>query len=186
MIGQNEYFKLVTMGSGGLVEVADSRTDDDRRDAELYLRGQFGFGLANQIKTTLRLHLSEGGSRYLYCKFHIRQERIVNHPCFWYFVAYLDPKLMRFADPVFLVPSTVMHTHGISGRDGNAVHFVLRANMEPNARDLWVPYRVNTLDLGKRVLQVMKDLEKQQKHSKELLLSLPELGPDVIWLRKAA
>jgi len=49
-----------------------------------------------------------------------------------------------------------------------------------------VPYRANTLDLGKRVLQVMKDLEKQQKHSKELLLSLPEFGPDVIWLRKAA
>jgi hypothetical protein len=186
VIGQNEYAKLVMMGSGGLAEVADPKTDDDRRDAETHVRGKYGFALANQIKTTLRLRMSKGGSKYLVCEFHVRPERIVNNPYFWYFIAHLDSKLMRFADPVFFVPSTVMHTHAAAGRVGKDRHFQFLANMEPKGRDLWVPYRVTPLDLGKRVLEVMEDLSKQQKHNKKPLLSLPSFSPDVVWLRRAA
>lgn len=58
--------------------------------------------------------------------------------------------------------------------------------MEPSGRDLWVPYRVNTLDLGRRVLEVMKELSRQQRGDKDLLLPLRQIDSDVVWLRKAA
>jgi len=186
VIGQNEWAKLVMVGTGGAVEVAVTVTDDERRDGETHIRGQFGFALANQIKTTTQLHISKGGSKYLVCKFSVLPERIVNHPCYWYFIAYFDLKLMRFADPVFFVPSTVMHTHATSGRDGRMQHYILEANMEPNGRDLWVPHRVNTLDLGKKVLETMNDLQKQVKRNKNLSLAIPSIDPDVRWVRKAA
>jgi len=186
VIGQSEFAKLVMMGTGGAVEVAATLTDDDRRDAEIHVRGHYGFALANQIKTTMELHRSEGGSRYLICKFPIRPERIVNDPYFWYVVAHLDPKLMRFADPVFFVPSTEMHTHARDGWIGNKRHFKFVANMDPNSRDRWVARRVNTLDLGKKVLETIEELEKQAKHTKNLLLPLPLADPSLLWLRKAA
>ena len=58
--------------------------------------------------------------------------------------------------------------------------------MEPSGRDLWVPHRVNTLDLGRRVLEVMEELSRQQRGDRDLLLPLRQIDSDVVWLRKAA
>jgi len=91
------------LGSGGRIEVAAPLTDDERRDYEIHVHGQYGFGIAAQMKSVRNLRRQRGGrARYMHCMFPVRATRIVNSPYFWYFIARLDIKLMRLDDPVFL------------------------------------------------------------------------------------
>ncbi len=72
---------------------------------EIHIRGRFGTGLAFQVKSTTYRHRQ--GSRQAYLiniHFTVPQERLISHALFWYFLAYLDPETMAFADPVFLIP----------------------------------------------------------------------------------
>ena len=162
MIVQQEFSKLVMMGSKGRIELAPPLTDDERRDYELHVRGQYGFGIAAQVKSTMMLHRYGGHARYLRIFFPVRATRVVNNPFYWYFIAYLDPTLMRLADPVFLIPSTEFHKHAAPKRKGAFWTFTFAANMEAKTRDHWHPYRVNTLDLGEKVLEVMADLKRRR------------------------
>src|ERR1700694_5788168 len=118
LIVQQEFAKLLMMGSRGRIEVASPLTDDERRDYEIHVRGQYGFGLAIQVKSTIGLHRRGGNAHYLRILFPVRATRVVNNPLYWYFFASLDPKLMRFADPVFLIPSKEFHEHAAPKRHG--------------------------------------------------------------------
>jgi len=69
---------------------------------------------------------------------------------------------MRFADPVFIVPSAEVHEHAIPHLHGDTWHFDFHASLGPDARDGWVSDRVNTLDVGKRILAIIADLERDQ------------------------
>src|SRR6202521_5119915 len=129
LIVQQEFAKLVMMGSNGRIELAPPLTDDERRDWELHVRGQYGFGLAVQVKSTMALHRLGGNARYLGVYFQGRATRVVNDPLFWYFFAYLDPKLMRLADPAFLVPSTELHRRAEVGPHGAFRTFAFQASM---------------------------------------------------------
>jgi hypothetical protein len=182
LIVQQEFAKLLMMGSRGLIEVASPLSDDERRDYEIHVRGQYGFGLAFQVKSAMGLRLVGGTARYLRINFPVRAARLVNNPLYWYFFAYLDPTLMRFADPVFLIPSTVFHEHAAPKRHGDFWTFTMMASMEAITRDYWHPYRVNTLDLGARVLEIMRELQKHAvpEQAAELLAV-----PDVVWAQAA-
>lgn len=187
IIAQNEFAKLLMMGSGGLIELAAPLSDEERRDFEVHLHGMFGSALAVQVKSVMQLaHLSRN-ARYLRTRISVRASRLVSHPLFWYFFAFLDPKTMRFADPAFLVPSLQLHEAANPARRGEFWNFTFEASMEPGSHDRWVPNRVNTLDLGKRAVSIMK----------EQASSLPRLRgsvgvrvgpllalPDVVLLRK--
>jgi len=162
LIAQQEFAKLVMMGSRGRIELAPPMTDDERRDYELHVRGQYGFGLAVQVKSTMVLHKLGGQAHYLRCYFPVRATRVVNNPFYWYFIAYLDPTLMRLADPVFLIPSTEFHKHAAPHRKGAFWTFTMVASMEAKTRDHWHPYRVNTLDLGQKVLDIFADLKRRR------------------------
>jgi hypothetical protein len=187
IIAQNEFAKLLMMGSRGLIELAAPLTDEERRDFEVHLHGMFGSALAVQVKSVMQLaHLSRN-ARYLRTRITVRASRLVSDPLFWYFFAFLDPKTMRFADPTFLVPSLLMHEAANPTRRGGFWNFTFEASMEPGSHDRWVPNRVNTLDLGKRAVAIMKAQAS----------SLPRLGgsvgvgvgpllalPDVVLVRK--
>lgn len=182
LIVQQEFAKLLMLGSGGRIEVAAPLTDDERRDYEIHVRGQYGFGLAVQVKSVRNLRRNRGGkARYMHCMFPVRATRVVNNPYYWYFIAQLDIKLMRFADPVFLIPSAVFHKIADPQRKGAFWWFVMGANMEKRTRDKWEPYRVDTLKLGGLVLKIMRDLRRRGNFARPSaeILSLP----DSIWVQ---
>lgn len=160
-IAQMEFAKLLMMGSDGKLEVASPMSDDERRDAEVHLHGEFGQGLAFQVKSSMQLHLRPHlVTELLFVHFSVARKRVISDPRFWYFFAYLDRKTMAFRDPVFLVDSVTVHQHAIPRLRGDTWHFGFQASMGPRARDMWVPYRVPTDDVGRRVLEVMRDLKR--------------------------
>jgi len=160
LIVQQEFAKLLMLGSGGRLEVATPMTDDERRDYEIHVHGQYGFGIAAQIKSVRQLQ-THGRARNLVCQFPVRATRLANNPYFWYFIAYLDLRLMRFGDPVFVIPSAEFHKHAAPMRRGAFWTFHMNANMDPRSRDQWRQFRVDPLDLGHRVLAIMNDLRKK-------------------------
>jgi hypothetical protein len=131
-IGQTEAAKLMMMGSDGELEVASPVSDDDQRDQEVHVRGQFGLAAALQIKTTGRVGIP-GAPYRLNFAFNVRRERIVTHPLFWYLFAYLDPKKMAFGDPVFLVSSALVRA-GLR-QSGGKTYIDFAASMRPTSND---------------------------------------------------
>jgi len=186
---------LAVLGSDGLLEVARQSTDDDRRDADVHRRSDFGLNLGYQIKSALHVDHPWAVDR-LHIRFTVLKDRLVTHPLFWYFFAYLDPQIMRFADPVFIIPSAEVHKHAIPHLHGDTWHFDFDASLGPDSHDRWLPYRVSTLEVGKRILAIIADLERDQA----LGLSLSALrehfpflaagglgaGSNAIWVRRAA
>ena len=176
LIAQQEFAKLVMMGSKGRIELAPPLTDDERRDWELHVRGQFGFGLAVQVKSTMHLH-RRGRSLELHSAFQVPIKNLISSPLFYYFLGYLDPELMRLADPVFLIPSTVFHKHAAPSRYGADMVFHFVANMLSSSRGVWQPYKVNTLELGEKLLEIMADLKRRRvtlDQAPAAVLSVPD------------
>lgn len=159
ILAEYEFTKLAVMGSDGELEISRPATDDDRRDADVHRRGDFGLGLAYQIKSATGV-LHPWAADLLHIRFTVLKDRLVTHPLFFYFFAFLDPAIMRFADPVFIVPSAAVHQHAIPHLHGDTWHFDFHASLGPNARDHWFPYRVGTLEVGQRILAIIRDLEK--------------------------
>jgi hypothetical protein len=176
LIVQQEFAKLVMMGSKGRIEMAPPLTDDERRDWELHIRGQFGFGVAVQVKSTMHIQTKGRVSPILHCFFQVPIKHLVASPYFYYFLAYLDPKLMRLADPVFLIPSSVFHKYASPKRHGAYMQFTFMGNLTPNSHDRWRPYQVNTLDLGEKVLEIMADLRRHRipVDQAAAILSMPD------------
>ncbi len=181
VIAQNEFIKFLMMGSGGRLEAAAPLTDEERRDFEIHIHGQFGVALAIQVKSVMQLtHLSKN-VRSLRSFFKVRASDLVNDPLFYYFYAFLDPVSMGLMDPTFLVPSTVFHAQASPVRHGDFWRFSFEASMEPDSHDKWVAYRVNVADLGHKVLSILEELRRQQTTSPAAgrLLQVPGL----IWAR---
>ena len=156
VIAQNEFAKLLMMGSRGLIELAAPLTDEERRDFEIHIHGSYGSALAVQVKSVTELVRLSKNVRGLHCQFTVRAFRVVNDPLFWYFFACLDRQTMRFVDPTFLVPSNIVHQQASPVKTGAFWEFTVQASMEPGSNDRWTPYRVNTLDLGKKALAIMR------------------------------
>jgi hypothetical protein len=159
LIVQFELAKYLMLGSLGLVELAAPMSDDERRDYEIHLRGWYGAALSCQVKSSLQLHRMSRSARYLYIIFDVRAGRLVSDPFYWYFFAYLDSKTMRLADPTFLVPSHDFHRLAAPRLRNGSWWFTMAASMEMRSRDKWHPYRVRTLDLGQRMLEIMTQLK---------------------------
>ena len=156
VIAQNEFAKLLMMGSRGLIELAAPLTDEERRDFEIHIHGSYGSALAVQVKSVTELVRLSKNVRGLHCQFTVRAARVVNDPSFWYFFACLDRQTMRFVDPTFMVPSNIVHQQASPVKTGAFWEFTVQASMELGSNDRWTPYRVNTLDLGKKALAIMR------------------------------
>ena len=182
VVTQNEFAKLVMMGSRGRIELAAPLTDEERRDFEVHVHGGYGSAVAIQVKSAMQLTRLSVNALYLRVYFTVRASRVVNDPMFWYFLAYFNPTSMRFQDPTFLVPSQFLHEHASPKKKGDEWHFIFQASMEPGSHDRWEPYRVSELALGTKVMQVVEDLRKLRgSHDASHLLQVPEL----IWARPA-
>jgi len=161
VIGQFLAAVLMMLGSDGLLEVAAPMSDDERRDQEIHIRGLFGLGLALQVKTSTYRHIYQRDIHpRLQVQFSVVAKRLVDHPLFWYLFAYLDTEKMCLGDPLFLVPSAIVHKHGFAKQKGGRWHFELQASMSPTAHDIWAPWQVPSRDLGKRVLEIIREAMK--------------------------
>ena len=153
IITQCELAKILIITSDGMLEVALPLTDDDRRDMEIHMRGKFARSIAFQVKSTL--HLAHRFKAYqLSMFFSVPKDRLISHPNFWYFFGYFDMKAMAFANPVFIVPSAEVHSHAAPHLDGDRWTFNFGASLDPDSEDRWVPFRVQTHEVGKRVLDI--------------------------------
>jgi len=156
IITQCELAKILIITSDGVLEVAFPLTDDDRRDMEIHLRGKFARSVALQVKSTA--HLEHRFKAYqLSMFFSVPKDRLITHPNFWYFFGYFDMKAMAFANPVFIVPSAEVHSHASPRLDGNRWTFNFSASLDPDSQDHWVPFRVQTDEVGVRVLDIFRD-----------------------------
>jgi len=158
IITESEFVKFGVLGSDGELEFSRPATDDDRRDADVHRRGDFSLGLGFQVKSALQVG-HPWAADLLHIRFTVLKDRLISHPLFFYFFAYLDVRIMRLADPVFIVPSAEVHQHAIPHLHGDSWHFDFHASLGPRANDRWVPYRVETLQVGKRILSIIHDLE---------------------------
>ena len=182
VIAQNEFAKLVMIGSGGKIELAAPLTDEERRDFEIHILGQYGSALAMQVKSALEIATLGGHAQYLRIHFDVRASRLVSNPQFWYFCAFLNPAIMRFADPTFLIPSEEFHRHANPSLKGDTWHFTLEASMEAESRDRWTPYRIEQKRLGKKVMAITRDLIRVGS-TPQAASELLEI-PGMIWARR--
>jgi hypothetical protein len=181
LIVENEFAKFLMVGSGGKIELAKPVSDDEARDYEIHIQGQYGMGFACQVKSAMSLHKMSKNVRYINIFFDIPVERLVNSPFYWYFVAYLDPKSMGLADPTFLIPSEDFHRLAAPIQRSGMWRFSMAASMEAKSRDRWNPYRVATLELGERVLEISRELKRT--HSRATLPARLLAMPDVMMVR---
>lgn len=161
LIGETEASKILMMSSDGDLELDLPATDDERRDREVHERGHFGLSIALQVKVTMYLDKRPGNeSPILHIQFTVEADRLVSHPLFWYLLAYLDPETMTFRDPIFLVDSKTLHEHAWKKRIGKKIHLEFQGSLSSTSKDVWAPFRVSRKDLGKRVLQIIREAEK--------------------------
>jgi hypothetical protein len=157
-IAQNEFAKFAILGSNGELELDPALTDDDGRDVEVHRRRRFGLAISIQVKSVLKLQWNHK-TRSLRSTFHIPEAQLGGNRYFWFFFAFLDPTLMEFADPCFLVPSLALYRRAPRGRSGKLIRFTFDASMWPASRDQWSRYRVETRQIGQRLLAILHELE---------------------------
>ncbi len=182
-----DFVKYVTLGSDGQAEVSRPSADDERRDADVHRRGDFDLNVFFQIKSAEEVEHPWAADR-LHIRFTVRKDRLITHPNFWYYLAFLDLRIQGTGSPVFIVPSIEIHEHAIPHLHGDTWHFDFHASLGPNAHDRWVRWRVNTLDIGKRVLSIIDDFENRKATSSPLAegkILLPQIfPPDLLWVRR--
>ena len=179
-IAEREFMKLLMLGSEGALEVLAPVTDDERRDLETHIRGQFTPGFIFQVKSTTYLD-RRFKARRLSIHFPVAKDRLISHPLFWYFFGYLDVDAMGFADPVFPVPSLEVHQHATPELRGDTWSFNFGASLEPDANDYWRKHQHPTKEVGRYILQELR----AQKPAKTPLFtagSVQELPPGSIWV----
>ncbi len=171
--------KLLMLGSGGELEVMAPATDDERRDLEAHIRGQFTPGFIFQVKSTTYLD-RRFKARRLSIHFPVAEDRLVSHPLFWYFFAYLDIDAMGFDDPVFPVPSAEVHAHASPELRDKTWSFNFGASLEPDADDYWRKFQCEKKDVGR---QILKALRAQKSAGTPLLAAgvSEKLPPGSIW-----
>ena len=156
-IGQFVFLATALVTGRGQLEVYTPAVDNEGRDAEVrrHLKRTAGIGI--QVKVTFGTSLNNGRGTYLSLRFAIHEKRVKNDPRLWYFLAVYEPRQLRFYDPVFLIPSSVLHRLGRYGKSGRGVWFSVKANLNLESHDHWSPYRVALSDLGKRLLEIIDD-----------------------------
>jgi hypothetical protein len=127
------------------------------------------------ITSESTLHLAHRFKAYqLSMFFSVPKDKLISHPNFWYVFGYFDMKAMAFANPVFVVPSAEVHSHASPRLDGDRWTFNFGASLDPDSQDHWVPFRVQTHEVGSRVLDIFGN-EQVRQGTPPLPTSLAEL-----------
>jgi hypothetical protein len=157
-VGQFAFLAIALVTGNGQVEIYTPVADNEGRDAEVRRHLKRAADIGIQIKVAFGLSIVNSGRRtYLALRFEIADKRLRNDPRLWYFLAVYDPRQLQLLDPVFLIPSAVMHRMARHGRSKRGIQFHVNANLIPDSHDKWSPYRVTLSDLGKRLLEIIDD-----------------------------
>ena len=180
IVAQYEFVNILTLGTAGRLEAAAPLADDERRDFEIHIKGDYLRSIAVQVKSARHL-LSWEGHKYLRVQFAVANARVVNHPRFWYFFAHLDLRKMAFTEPVYFVPSAIVHGHArpVSGMRSA---FLFSANVSPGSRDKWAPYRLSIGQVGPAVLRIISGFPLTLDGSAQA--SRLSAVPDLVWVRQ--
>jgi hypothetical protein len=178
---QLEFVKLLILGSDGKIEASWPVTDDERRDLETHIHGEFGRSIAFQVKSSMH----QTRQRFLAVNFRVAKARLVDHPLFWYSFSYLEKTTMAFADPLFLVPSVDVHAHALPRLRSDSWIFSFQASLNPASHDRWRPYAVSPQQAGKRVLQILR--ARPSKRTATASQSATRLSrlPGLLWVRRS-
>lgn len=160
-IGQFAFLAAALATGKGQVEVYTPAADNEGRDAEVrrHLRRTPGIGI--QVKVafmTVRI-TPTNKQNYLEIRFTRPKASIQNDPRFWYFLAVYDRRQLKFLDPVFLVPSRILHRMARNGTWQGRANFEMVASLGPASHDRWSRYRVPLTDLGPRLLEIIDDAQ---------------------------
>ena len=157
--GQLLVAAAAMLGSRGVVKAGFPVVDDEGRDVELHLGGEFPGTFAVQVKTTVRLY--RAGRRWVMrVRVWLRPENVISHHCYWYLFAYVNPSLTSLGPYLFLVPSPVVHGRLAKRAGGGLRSLSFAASMEPNSHDQWSRYRLRPGELGKRLAELMRQAPK--------------------------
>ena len=177
LLGENEFWKLVVVGSHGTVEPRRPLPDDERIDFLIHPRGSIEPMLAFQVKTAMNLH-RQGKADIFSIRFYVRPNRLVTHPRFWYFLAHFDQRIMTFRTPVFLVPSTYLHPLGFRDKT-NRFGFMVKLSLDPASKDRWVPFRSSTGEVGGRIQAILRKFPIESRRERlewRAVLRTPNAG----------
>ena len=152
-IGENEFEKLAILETDGALQVGRPLTHDERRDREIYRRGTIAAGLAVQVRIRMDALTAR---QTIWITVTVARAHLRSSRRFWYFLGDFDRKAMRFHEPVFLVPSTVFHRKANPRQHRDVCYFHFHASLDPKVRDAWYRYRVETKDVGKRLLSILE------------------------------
>jgi hypothetical protein len=179
-IGQAEAAKCLMISGNGAVECDNPQSDDEHRDVETHRRHHF-LAVALQVKTAWRLW-THRRSQILQVPFTVHAGRLVSDPHFYYLFGFFDRKTMTFRDPLFLVPSIVVHQHAMPRLVGGRWRFTFQASLKPGARDYFSRYRVSRDEVGKVLLGILDQLEGQPTARTSAAASVGKLA-NVLWVR---
>jgi hypothetical protein len=182
VVVQYECAKLLILGTDGQVEPAVPVSDDDRRDFEVHVKGDFRANLALQVKGAIFLQ-HRFRSYNLAINFHVPKDRLISDPSFWYLIMCLDLARMGSRDPLFLVSSEDMHRHASPRLVGDMWHFEFHASMSPDSKDHWRPSQIAAKDLGNRVLQLLTEPPLRMAPSDATVQELSRLE-HLVWVRR--
>lgn len=180
IVAQYEFANLLTLGTAGRLEAATPLADDERRDFEIHIKGEYARGIAVQVKSARRL-LRQQGHWYLRVQFEVANARVVKNLRFWYFFAHLDLRKMAFSEPVYLVPSVVVHSHA-TPMPGKRSHFLFAANVDARSKDKWAPYRLSIAEVGPAVVRVIEGLPLALQGSAHV--SRLSAMPGMVWVKQ--
>jgi hypothetical protein len=184
VVAQYEFAKLLILTSDGQLEPAVPVPDDDRRDFEVHVKRNFKTNLAVQLKSAIFLQ-HQFRSYNLAITFTVRKDRLVSDPLFWYAIMCLNLASLGYRDVLFLVNSEEMHRHESPRLIGDIWHFEFFANMSPDSKDRWRPSQVTGKDLGKKVLQLLREVPLRTAPSDTAVQELSRLD-QLVWVRRRA
>lgn len=179
-----EVAKILTFGSGGLLEVLVPMTDDERRDIETHLKEHFRLSLAIQVKARHVL-VRRNRAELLIIRFDERRERLIASPFFFYLFGYMDLELMQYRPPVFFVPSEVIHREADPRPHGDLVRFTFGASMDPASKGRWRPYACDPAEVAERVVKFLRAQARHERRSEMLSLAPVVTQPGTIVVARA-
>lgn len=169
-IGENEFWKLAVLQTGGRVVPHHLVPDDDRVDFLVFPRGSYEPTFLFQVKTTARVVLHRR-RKIILIKITAKEKRVITNPHYWYFAAWFNRPTMQLGNPSFLIPSEYLHRTG--RRDGKGgVIFDIAASIEQSAHDRWVPFRTSPAELGPRIEALLASPPAQAPEQRRQWLEL--------------
>ena len=148
--GEELFSAVVTLSSGGDLELFKPLTDDDHTDISAGKRGRVP-ELAIQVKTAL----SVDRQGFAVARMSFPEGKPREHPAFIYAIVYVVDAAVHTG---WVVPSVDFNrlSYRGAGRRGKGLELQFMAS--PTRSDRWAPFRCARLDLGPRLIALVDSL----------------------------